>query len=69
MMRDDEVVPIGLQLDWQERYCRAAGSPTSAEILRAVIDDLDGPRALASFLPTHTRFGDLIGLRIMAAVH
>ncbi len=69
MMRDDEVVPIESQLDWQERYCRAAGSPTSAEILRAVIDDLDGPRALASVLPTHTRFGDLIGLRIMAAVH
>jgi hypothetical protein len=69
MMRDDEVVPTGSQLDWQERYCRAAGSPTSAEILRAVIDDLDGPRNLAPVLPTHTRFGDLIGLRIMAAVH
>ena len=69
MMRDDEVVPTGSQLDWQERYCRAAGSPTSAEILRAVIDDLDGPGTLAPVLPTHTRFGDLIGLRIMAAVH
>jgi len=57
------------QLDWQERYCRAAGSPTSAEILRAVIDDLDGPRSLSTVLPSHTRFGDLIGLRIMAAVH
>ena len=69
MMRDDEVVPIEAQLEWQERYCRAAGSPTSAEILRAVIDDLDGPRSLATVLPSHTRFGDLIGLRIMAAVH
>ena len=69
MMRGDEVVPIESQLDWQERYCRAAGSPTSAEILRAVINDLQGPRSLSTVLPSHTRFGDLIGLRIMAAVH
>jgi hypothetical protein len=69
MMRGDEVVPIEAQLDWQERYCRAAGSPTSAEILRAVINDLNGPRSLSTVLRSHTRFGDLIGLRIMAAVH
>lgn len=69
MITDDEVVPLETQLEWQEHYCRAAGSPTSAEILRAVLNDLDGPRTLADVLPRRTRFGDLIGLRIMAAVH
>ena len=69
MITDDEIVPLEVQLEWQERYCRSAGSPTSAEILRAVLNDLDGPRVLAEVLPSQTRFGDLIGLRIMAAVH
>lgn len=69
MITDDEVVTLEVQLEWQERYCREAGSPTSAEILRAVLNDLSGPRLLADSLPSLTRFGDLIGLRVMAAVH
>lgn len=68
-MSEDEIVTIEGQLEWQEGYCRAAGSPTSAEILRAVLNDLSGPRSLAEILPSQTRFGDLVGLRIMAAVH
>lgn len=69
MLPDDEVVPLEDQLLWQEKYCRDADSPTSAEVLRAVLDDLAGPRIVAGLLPGRTRSGDLIGLRIMAAVH
>lgn len=69
VLEDDDVVPLEDQLQWQEQYCREAKSPTSAEILRAVLDDLNGPRLLATLLPNQTRSGDLIGLRIMAAVH
>ena len=69
MSSDDEIVPMKVQLEWQERYCRDAGAPTSAEILRAVLNDLSGSRVLAEILPSQTRFGDLLGLRIMAVVH
>lgn len=69
MLTDDKIVPLEDQLEWQERYCRGANSPTAAEVMRAVLDDLRGRRLLAALLPSHARSGDLIGLRIMAAVH
>ena len=66
---DDDVVAIGEALAWQARYCRQAGSPTAASILRAVQDDLSGGGDLVDLIPPAGRFGDLPGLRIMAAVH
>lgn len=66
---DDDVVPIELQLTWQQDYCRNAGAPTAALILQAVQDDVENAGICSGLLPGQTRFGDLIGLRIMAAVH
>ena len=66
---DDDVVPLDLQLAWQEEYCRSAGSPTAALLLRAVRDDLAAAGVSSEVLPGRTRFGDLLGLRIMAVLH
>ena len=66
---DDDVVPIEVQLAWQQDYCRNAGAPTAALILQAVQGDLEKGGICSGLLPGQTRFGDLIGLRIMAAVH
>ena len=66
---DDDRVPLVEALAWQREYVTAAGSPTAAEILRAVADDVAAGGLLASLLPATVRFGDLPGLRIMAAVH
>jgi len=66
---DDDIVPVDVQLAWQERYCQAAGAPTAALILQAVRADLAQGGICAGLLPGRTRFGDLIGLRIMAAIH
>lgn len=66
---DDEVVDLLEALRWQHAYVVHAGSPTAAEILQAVIDDVASGGDLATALPARVRFGDLPGLRVMAAVH
>lgn len=66
---DDDTVPVDVQLAWQEHYCQAAGAPTAALVLQAVREDLAQGGICAGLLPGRTRFGDLIGLRIMAAIH
>ncbi len=70
-MRPDsnQRVSITEALQWQIDYVMDAGSPVSAQILRAVIDDVAHGGEVASHLPTMPRFGDLVGLRVMAAVH
>lgn len=67
--RDDDVVALVESLRWQEEYCRTAGSPTAAEVLRAVTDDVLRAGPLADVLPALVRFGDLVGLRVMSCVH
>ncbi|MFM8896820.1 MAG: DUF2332 domain-containing protein [Actinomycetales bacterium] len=66
---DDEIVPVDVQLAWQEHYCRTAGAPTAALVLQSVREDLAQGGPCAEVLPERTRFGDRIGLRIMAALH
>lgn len=66
---DDAVVDTTQTLAWQARYCRQAGSPVAAAILDAVRDDVAAGGPLAGQLPESVRFGDLVGLRVMAAVH
>lgn len=67
--RDDEVVDILSVLRWQRTVVEAAGSPVSAEILAAVIDDVAAGGPLSTELPQTVRFGSFPGLRVMAAVH
>lgn len=67
--RDDDLVPIQDALRWQHDYVTAAGSTTAALILDAVMLDIDAGGALGDLVPATQRFGDLPGLRIMAAVH
>jgi hypothetical protein len=50
-------------------YVKGAGSPVAAAILEAVHEDLITDGQLVELLPSEVRFGDLVGLRIMAAVH
>jgi hypothetical protein len=54
---------------WQRDYVKGAGSPVAATILEAVHEDLITDGQLVELLPSEVRFGDLVGLRIMAAVH
>lgn len=66
---DDDVVPILDALRWQHEYVRATGSTTAALILEAVARDIATGGVLGDLVPAAQRFGDLPGLRIMAAVH
>lgn len=66
---DDELVDSRDALVWQRDYVVAAGSPTAALILEAAVEDLDAGGALSDVLPAQSRFGDLPGLRVMAAIH
>ena len=56
-------------LRWQREHVTAAGSPVAALILETVIDEVQAGGALGGKLPSETRFGDMLGLRVMAAVH
>lgn len=67
--RDDDLVDVRDALRWQREYVLGAGSTTAALILEAAIADLDNGGVLAELLPARIRFGDLPGLRVMAAVH
>ena len=66
---DDDAVPILDALRWQREYVLAAGSTTAALVLEAVARDIEGGGVLGTIVPAEQRFGDLPGLRIMAAVH
>jgi hypothetical protein len=67
--RDDDEVTILDALRWQHEYVTAAGSTTAALILDAVARDIETGGPLGGLLPARQRFGDLPGLRVMAAVH
>jgi hypothetical protein len=66
---DEDFVATTQALAWQAHYCRRAGSPVAAAILDAVRGNVDVGGPLAGQLPKSVRFGDLVGLRVMAAVH
>jgi hypothetical protein len=66
---DDMYVTGRASLRWQRDYVLEAGCPVAALILDAVIADLDADGLLRTLIPERVRFGDLIGLRVMSAVH
>lgn len=66
---NDDVVSILDALRWQHEYVTAAGSPTAALVLDAVARDIAAGGPLGDLVPASERFGDLPGLRVMAAVH
>lgn len=67
--RDDDIVDSLDALRWQREYVLETGSTAAALVLEAAIVDLETGGVLADLLPQHTRFGDLPGLRVMAALH
>ncbi|MBK9740101.1 MAG: DUF2332 domain-containing protein [Actinobacteria bacterium] len=67
--RDDDDVSAADALQWQVEYVIGAGSPVSAQVLIAVRDDVLAGGPLAEIIPARARFGDLIGLRVMSALH
>ena len=64
---DDDQVSLVEALGWQAQYCAGRGSPIAARICEVVAIASQG--ALREEFPAQVRFGDLIGLRVMAAVH
>lgn len=66
---DDDPVTILDALRWQHDYVTSAGSSTAGLILDAVVRDIECGGELSGLMPAVQRFGDLPGLRIMAAVH
>ena len=66
---DDAEVAIVDALSWHTDFIRAAGSPVAALITESIRDDVRDGGPLASVLPERVRFGDLVSLRVMAAVH
>lgn len=64
---DDDLVQLVEALAWQEQYCANRGSPIAARICQTVA--LASHGVLRDELPEQVRFGDLIGLRVLAAVH
>ncbi|MDI1289260.1 MAG: hypothetical protein PSX37_04820, partial [bacterium] len=66
---DDAEVAIVDALSWHSDFIRGAGSPVAALITEAIRDDVRDGGPLAAVLPTRVRFGDLVSLRVMAAVH
>lgn len=68
--RDDNAdVALVDALSWHAEFIRRMGSPVAVAITEAVIDDVRNDGPLAGILPARVRFGDLITLRVMAAVH
>lgn len=67
--QDDDVIGIEEALIRQERSVRDANAHVAALILAAVRTDFAGGGDLATLLPREVRFGDMVGLRILATVH
>ncbi|MFM8305369.1 MAG: DUF2332 family protein [Actinomycetota bacterium] len=61
-----DLVTIDDALGWQERFCLDLGAPRSAEMLAGVRTGLD---RLDGMLPAVVRSGDLLGLRVLAALN
>lgn len=66
---DDDLVPILDALRWQHEYVTLTGATTAGLILEAVSEEIASRGPLAVHVPAEQRFGDLPGLRLMAAVH
>ena len=66
---DDAVVSIDASLSWQADYCVRSGSPIAAELVGIVADDIAVGGAAATLQPPTVRYGDFIGLRVMAVLH
>jgi hypothetical protein len=64
---DDDQVWLADALRWQAQYCAGRGSPIAARICDTV--SRASADLLGDELPERVRFGDLIGLRVMATVH
>ncbi|MCU0273002.1 MAG: DUF2332 domain-containing protein [Acidimicrobiales bacterium] len=66
---DDTVLPIDEALDWQADFCRGQDAPVAAAMLDAVRTGRQPGGPLVALLPESVRFGDLVPLRILAALH
>lgn len=66
---DNAEVDLADALAWHVDFVRRAGSPVAALVVEAVLGDLRAGGVLAGVLPRRVRFGDLVALRVMAAVH
>jgi hypothetical protein len=66
---DTDVLPVIDAVLWQRDYVASTGADVAAQILEAVRADLAAGGVLADLSPQSVRFGDLVGLRYMAAVH
>jgi hypothetical protein len=66
---DDAEVGIDEALAWQAAFCRSQAAPVTAALLDAVRDGRVDDERLAGMLPDRTRFGDLVGLRLLAVLH
>jgi len=66
---DNAIVPAVDAVAWQRDYVGEAGAVVAAQILDAVLVDLVAEGPLSGTVPAEVRFGDLVPLRIMAAVH
>ncbi len=66
---DGDMVMLDTALRWQASYCGRAGAPTAVAMIDAVAADVARGGPLAVLLPATVRFGDLLGLRVMAAVN
>jgi hypothetical protein len=67
--QDEARVTPAEALEWQRDYVEGAGSPVAALILEAALAELAAGTWLRSHFDESVRFGDLVGLRVMAAVH
>jgi hypothetical protein len=61
---DDDLVPITEALTWQIEIGQRRAAPIATEMLLALRDD-----APTGLLPEFVRFGDLVGLRLLAFLH
>ncbi len=66
---DDTDLPIDEALDWQAEFCRGQDAPVTAAMLEAVRAGRQPGGPLDALLPSTVRFGDLVPLRVLAALH
>jgi hypothetical protein len=67
--QDEAQVTPAEAIEWQRDYVEGAGAPVAALILEATLAELAAGTWLRSHFDETVRFGDLVGLRVMAAVH
>lgn len=66
---DDTVLTVDEALAWQADFCRGQDAPVTAVMLDAARAGRQSGGPLAALLPATVRFGDLVPLRILAALH